>query len=607
MPTTVNFDAIKVELRDAVGNTISAQNNGSSKQRVIKVRPGEKFSVCVDFGEVTGRAPGSYSVRISLSVSAKKREKGWQRQDWCLGDSFEGGLVRFRSFRLWNYSYDNQYWQEDLYVNDDVFIVDPKTLTTKPPTGKANTQAVFIFKNIGQAYDSDDDPPSTKRRRSTVTTFPAVPQGRQQRAAAEKANVILRDMKKYQEELGKQLGSNTKASHGEDEPLPQTPRKAQHSRAAGGQTSLPHSTHRGAVKDTKVTKDLANEHEGAPSNAKPPSSRQSHASHDVTQLARSRGSLKDQHGALRPPKLSETACSSEGTTERDASAEDDGSEAQSCVGNASAPAAIMQEPAAAVSEVNQSSKSSSSIPPTRRQAIQGNPKGGKRKRSEEAVTPNTATQDSATAVGSPNSPGDEEPKISSPRPHADSGTPSSEKAEEVDGVFVFSRIPQQSQLNPRSDAGDALVKREPLGGTPVKARTEPTDESTPVKQQGNLVGSGEEEDAAVGTAPQRAPEAPSNPAGTSPVAASRYPEVLSEGTESTLKPTIKSLKLRIEYIEAQMRLRAIRIRKSQEKVEDDERYAELDEEKHACEVKRGEMEEAQEAKDRREKELEMSK
>ncbi|SMY28314.1 unnamed protein product [Zymoseptoria tritici ST99CH_1A5] len=626
MPTTVDFDAIKVELRDAVDNTISAQSNGSSKQRLIKVRPGEKFSVCVDFGEVTGRAPGSYSVQISLSVSAKKRERGWQRQD-CkkrhanqAGDQ-EEGTIKVTISRV-NIGYgagtaENELRpevphgaikQEDRSIGKDVFVVDPGTFTDRPASAKASPQTVFTYRNIGIEYDSDEDEPNKKQSRNMFPESPVV-QGTQRRAAAAKADAKLENMSRDQEQLGMILSSEPEEdgpptqAYSEDVVSPQTTRKARQGRTARKQPSRPQSGLRNARKDKKPGHDSADENDHRPEHVTTPKARQYRNAHEAPRSPGSQKAHSDKHSALRPRATNKTRR----TRERYGSVEDNRSEAQSCVGNETAPTAIMQEPDYAVSKVGQGSKRSSSISRIRRQASQGNPKGGKRKRSGEAVAPNTVAQDSATAVDSPNFPGDGEPKISSPRPHADSGTPFSENAEEVDGIFVFSRIPQQSQLNPRSDAGDALVKREPLGGTPVKARTEPTDESTPVKQQGNLVGSGEEEDAAVGTAPQRAPEAPSNPAGTSPVAASRYPEVISKETESTLKPTIKSLKLRIEYVEAQMRLRAIRIRKSREKVEDDERYAELDEEKHACEVKRGEMEEAQEAKDRREKELEMSK
>ncbi|KJY01603.1 hypothetical protein TI39_contig285g00034 [Zymoseptoria brevis] len=649
MPTTVDFNAITVELRDATNNTIPAKSEADSGSRVIEVRPGEDFSICVDFGEVSGAKPGNYSVQISLAVGAKKREKGWQRQDWCMGDSFQASILTARRCSLCqslmkrhadqvayqeegtikvtisrvNIGYGagtaedelrpevphGAMKQKDRSIGNDVFIVDPETFTNKGHAAKASSHKVFTYKNIGAAYDSDEDEPSKKHHRDVLSQAPVV-QGTQGRAAAKKAQKNLSNMQKDQEQLGLILDWGTESlvpptqAHGEGVVSPQTTRKARQSRTARKQPSRPQNGLRDSRTDKEPSHDSADENDHGPEHVATPEARRYHNAHAAPRSPGSQKAHVKKHSALRP-RATNTIRS---TRKGDGSVEDNGSEAQSCVGNALAPAAIMQEPDFADSKVGQGSKRSSPIPRTRRQASQGNPKGGKRKRSGEAVVPNTVAQDSATAVDSPNFPGDEEPKISSPRPHADSGTPFSEKAEEFDGVFEFSKIPQQSQPNPRSGgAGDAIVKREPLGGTPAKARTEQADESTPVRQQENLVGSGEEEDAAGETAAQRAPEAPSNPAGTGPVVASEDPKTPSEETEPTLKPTIKSLKLRIEYIEAQMRLRAIRIRKNGENVEDDERYAELDEEKHACEYKKGEMEEAQAARDQRGKELEMSK
>ncbi|EGP83834.1 uncharacterized protein MYCGRDRAFT_96202 [Zymoseptoria tritici IPO323] len=316
MPTTVDFDAIKVELRDAVDNTISAQSNGSSKQRLIKVRPGEKFSVCVDFGEVTGRAPGSYSVQISLSVSAKKRERGWQRQD-CkkrhanqAGDQ-EEGTIKVTISRV-NIGYgagtaENELRpevphgaikQEDRSIGKDVFVVDPGTFTDRPASAKAK-------------YDSDEDEPNKKQSRNMFPESPVV-QGTQRRAAAAKADAKLENMSRDQEQLGMILSSEPEEdgpptqAYSEDVVSPQTTRKARQGRTARKQPSRPQSGLRNARKDKKPGHDSADENDHRPEHVTTPKARQYRNAHEAPRSPGSQKAHSDKHSALRPRATNKT-------------------------------------------------------------------------------------------------------------------------------------------------------------------------------------------------------------------------------------------------------------------------------------------------------------
>jgi hypothetical protein len=103
---TVDFDGITVSLRDAKNHPIVSETAGIGGH-IIKVKQGEIFSVCVDFGEVTGSGPGMYSVTISLSAVDEEGEHKAQSQTWCVTASFEGGVLQFKSFRLWNFTFEN--------------------------------------------------------------------------------------------------------------------------------------------------------------------------------------------------------------------------------------------------------------------------------------------------------------------------------------------------------------------------------------------------------------------------------------------------------------------------------------------------------------------
>jgi hypothetical protein len=104
---TVDFDGITVSLCDANNHLIVSDRAGIEAQQIITVNEGELFSVCVDFGEVTGSGPGMYSVTISLSAVDEEGEHKAQSQTWCVTASFEGGVLQFKSFRLWNFTYEN--------------------------------------------------------------------------------------------------------------------------------------------------------------------------------------------------------------------------------------------------------------------------------------------------------------------------------------------------------------------------------------------------------------------------------------------------------------------------------------------------------------------
>jgi hypothetical protein len=108
----VAFDEITVSLRDATNIPIPAQNDENSQQlRTIQVRHGDQFFVCVHFGKVIGRGPGSYCIEISV-YGVESWENGQQSQTWCVDHLEEEGMVQFKSFRLWPVSYDRYIEQE---------------------------------------------------------------------------------------------------------------------------------------------------------------------------------------------------------------------------------------------------------------------------------------------------------------------------------------------------------------------------------------------------------------------------------------------------------------------------------------------------------------